>query len=78
MGILFYVRGSKKQEESACNILYFWDTQTIMKTFTIIAIIDKMIDVLDITLVLPIYLSTIYRDLILSPSSIKKLLRWPK
>jgi hypothetical protein len=49
-----------------------------MKTFTIIAIIDKMIDVLDITLVLPIYLPTIYGDLILSPSSIKKLLRWPK
>jgi hypothetical protein len=43
-----------------------------MKTFIIIAIIDKIIDFLDITLVLPIYLPTIYGDWILSPSSIKK------
>jgi hypothetical protein len=49
-----------------------------MKTFTIIANIDTIIDVLDTTLVLPIYLPTIYGDWILFSSSIKKLLRWPK
>jgi hypothetical protein len=49
-----------------------------MKTFIIIASTDKTIELLDITLVLPIYLPTIYGDWILSPSSIKKLLRCPK
>jgi hypothetical protein len=59
MELLLYVRGSKRQEGSVCNILYFRNTQTTMKTFTINATIDTIIDIWTLPIVLSFYLTKI-------------------
>jgi hypothetical protein len=65
-----------RNKKSLFVTFFIFETKTIMKTFTINAIIDKIIDGLNITRSKIFYLTTIFGDWIVSASSGKRLQRW--